>query len=71
MKVTQGQTGSSGTRRQWVPSTRGGRLRQVVVKLGLGGADVTLKEVLTHGAASVAEQQLCRRFNVPGLGGQR
>lgn len=37
----------------------------------LGGADVTQKEVPTHGAASVAEQQLRRRFHVPGLGGQR
>lgn len=65
MKVKRGQTGSVGTQ------GGSGPVEQVVEVLGLGGAKVTLRELLTHGPASVAEQKLCRRFHIPGLGGQR
>lgn len=44
--VTQGQTGSGGTVR---PSTRERGCDEWWRDWGLGGADVTLKEVLTHG----------------------
>lgn len=35
-----------------------------------GGADVKVKEVLPSGHASVAEEQLCCRFHIPGFRGE-
>lgn len=61
MEVTQDQRWDSW---QWA-------CRPVVEGLGLGRAEVTPKEVPTHGPASVAKQQLCCRFHIPGLWGQR
>lgn len=45
--------------------------QKVMAEWCQGGADVKVKEALPSGHASVAEEQLCCRFHIPGFRGER